>query len=105
MHFKKLHLSKCALGDAGLSKLWLGLAGQAHSLECLNTSDNQGTVRCDLVRNTLKRLRRITQLNIAGNTRITSDESLFDEAVMGGWALRDVDLSGIAVCETAGFGG
>lgn len=30
VRFKKLHLAKCALGDAGLSKLWMGLAGQAH---------------------------------------------------------------------------
>ncbi|POR37921.1 Uncharacterized protein TPAR_01874 [Tolypocladium paradoxum] len=97
VNFKKLHFAKCALGDAGLSKLWTGLAGQVHSLECLDTSDNQGIVRFDVIQNTLRRLRRITKLNIAGNTRITCDESLFDQETIGSWALQEIDLSAIAL--------
>ncbi|KND95287.1 hypothetical protein TOPH_00485 [Tolypocladium ophioglossoides CBS 100239] len=97
VNFKKIHFAKCALGDASLSKLWTGLAGQIHSLECLDTSDNQGIVRFDIIQNTLRRLRRITKLNIAGNTRITCDESLFDEETIGSWALQEIDLSGIAL--------
>lgn len=97
VHFKKLDLPRCALGDAGLSKLWTGLAGQAESLEWLDTSENHGVARFEIVQRTLRQLRRITKLNIAGNTRITSDESLFDKTSIGSWALRDLDLSGIAV--------
>lgn len=100
VHFKKLDLAKCALGDAGLSKLWTGIAGQAHSLEWLDTSDNHGIARFEVIQYTLRQLRRITKLNIAGNTRITSGESLFDEATIASWALQDLDLSGIAVRET-----
>lgn len=100
VNFKKIHFAKCALGDAGLSKLWTGLAGQIHSLECLDTSDNQGIVRFDIIQNALRCLRRITKLNIGGNTRITCDESLFDEEAIGSWALQEIDLSGIAVRET-----
>lgn len=96
-HIKKLHLSKCALGDAGLSRLWTALAGQAFSLECLDTSDNQGIVRFDIIRGTLSLLQRVVSLNIAGNTRILSDEPLLDADVMANWLLRDLDLSGIMV--------
>ncbi|KAM4054739.1 leucine rich repeat protein [Hirsutella rhossiliensis] len=53
--------------------------------------------RFEMMQNTLRQLKRITKLNIAGNTRITSDESLFDEAIIGSWALQDIDLSGIAL--------
>ncbi|PHH91376.1 hypothetical protein CDD83_684 [Cordyceps sp. RAO-2017] len=95
VHFKKLHLARCALGDAGLSKLWRSLPGQAQSLEWLDTSENQGTVRFEDIQSTLRLLRRITRLNIAGNTRIASEESLFDETTMGSWALQELDLSGI----------
>lgn len=97
MHFRKLHLAQCALGDSSLSRLWTGLAGQAHSLESLDTSDNQGTVKFELMQGTLLRLQRITELRMAGNTRIPPEESLFHEAAIGSWRLRDLDLSGIAV--------
>ncbi|PFH61342.1 hypothetical protein XA68_17591 [Ophiocordyceps unilateralis] len=95
VHFKKLHLARCALGDSGLLKLWKGLAGQAHSLESLDTSDNQGSVRFEMIQSTLRRMRRLTRLVISGNTRIASDGSLLDEATMSLWALEELDLSGI----------
>ncbi|PHH77678.1 hypothetical protein CDD80_330 [Ophiocordyceps camponoti-rufipedis] len=95
VHFKKLHLAKCALGDPGLLKLWKGLAGQAHSMESLDTSDNQGSVRFETIQSTLRRMRRLTRLVISGNTRITSDGSLLDGATMNLWALEELDLSGI----------
>ncbi|KYK57827.1 leucine rich repeat protein [Drechmeria coniospora] len=97
VHLKKLHLAKCALGDASLSKLWTGLAGQGRSLESLDTSDNQGIVRFDIMQGTLKKLARLTSLNVAGNTRITTDESLLDRKTLEGWHLRDLDLSGITL--------
>ncbi|RDA86709.1 hypothetical protein CP532_4222, partial [Ophiocordyceps camponoti-leonardi (nom. inval.)] len=95
VHFKKLHLARCALGDAGLLKLWKGLESQAHSLESLDTSDNQGSVQFETIQGTLRRMRRITRLVISGNTRISSDGALLDEATMSLWALEELDLSGI----------
>lgn len=95
VHIKKLHLAKCALGDAGLSQLWGALGSQAYSLECLDTSDNQGIVRFDIIQRALKKLQRLVSLNIAGNTRIMSDASLFDGETIMKWALQDLNLSGI----------
>ncbi|KAJ6446376.1 leucine rich repeat protein [Purpureocillium lavendulum] len=95
VHIKKLHLAKCALGDAGLSQLWGALGSQGFSLECLDTSDNQGIVRFDAIQRTLKKLQRLTSLNIAGNTRIMSEASLFDSETIMKWALQDLNLSGI----------
>ncbi|KJZ78965.1 hypothetical protein HIM_01738 [Hirsutella minnesotensis 3608] len=95
MHLKKLALAKCALADAELSKLWMALPEQSLSLEWLDISDNHGTVRFDVVQNTLKQMKRITRLNISGVTRITSHESLLDRSAMNFWELQEVDLSGI----------
>lgn len=95
--FRKLELSGCGLGDAGLSKLWTGLAGQAQSLETVDTSDNQGIVKSDILRQTLGRLRAIKRLNISGNTRLDSNRPIFEEATVNRWTLSELDLSGIAV--------
>lgn len=92
-----MDLSKCSLGDAGLSKLWVGLAGQADSLEWIDTSSNQGVVRFEIIQSTLSGMRRLSKLKIAGNTRIMSDESLFDAVTMQNWQLQELDLSGITV--------
>lgn len=100
VYFKELNLANCSLGDAGLSKLWSGLAGQAASLENLDTSDNQGTVGFEVARNTLSQLWAIKRLNMAGNTRLHSDASLFDEAAINTWSLQELDLSGIAVSDS-----
>lgn len=96
-YIRKLEMSDCSLGDAGLTKLWSGLAGQAPYLELIDTSDNQGVVKAEVLRQTLGQLQRITRLNIAGNTRLESDDCLFDEAVMSNWTLKELDLSGIAL--------
>ena len=101
--FRKLELSGCSLGDAGLSKFWTGLSGQAKSLETIDTSDNQGVVKFDIMRHTLGRLRAIKRLNIAGNTRLDSGRPIFDEATINRWALSELDLSGIAVSDPTGY--
>lgn len=90
-------MAQCNLGDAGLTKLWTGLSGQSESLEVIDTSDNQGVVRFDVIRDTLAQLRSLRKLNIAGNTRVTPDISIFDEAAIHRWDLEEMDLSGIAV--------
>ncbi|KFG83093.1 leucine rich repeat protein [Metarhizium anisopliae] len=95
VHLRRIDLSECSLGDAGLSKLWVSLAGQADSLEWINTSNNQGVVRFEIIQSTLSGLRRLSKLEIAGNTRILSEESLFDELTMQTWQLQELDLSGI----------
>lgn len=92
-----MDLSNCSLGDAGLSKLWVGLAGQADSLEWIDTSGNQGVVRFEILQSTLSGMRRLSKLKIAGNTRILSEESLFDAVTMQNWQLQELDLSGITV--------
>ncbi|KAF4124125.1 Leucine rich repeat protein [Geosmithia morbida] len=98
VRFKKIEFASCSLGDAGLNKLWCGLSGQARSLQVINTSDNQGVVWFDTLRNTLSQLRNVTKLMIAGNTRLHPDASLFDEAIYS-WALSELDLSGIVLNE------
>lgn len=97
VHVRRMDLSKCSLGDSGLSRLWMSLAGQSNSLEWLDTSDNQGTVRFETIKSTLRRMKRLCKLKIAGNTRILSDEPLFDEMTMQEWELQELDLSGIAL--------
>ncbi|KHN95101.1 leucine rich repeat protein [Metarhizium album ARSEF 1941] len=93
VHLRRIDLSNCSLGDAGLSKLWVSLAGQTDSLEWIDTSNNQGVVRFEIIQSTLSGLRRLSKLDIAGNTRITSEESLFDELTMQDWHLQELDLS------------
>lgn len=100
VHLRRIDLSECSLGDAGLSKLWVSLAGQADSLEWINTSNNQGVVRFEIIQSALSGLRRLSKLEIAGNTRILSEESLFDELTMQTWQLQELDLSGIMVSST-----
>ncbi|CAM1505561.1 Fc.00g111980.m01.CDS01 [Cosmosporella sp. VM-42] len=95
--FKKLELANCHLGDAAISELWLNMAGQAGSLQTLDTSGNHGIVKFELIQHSLSQLRAITKLNIAGNTRIDSDMSLFDEDAIHSWALEDLDISGIGL--------
>ncbi|OAA43103.1 leucine rich repeat protein [Metarhizium rileyi] len=95
VHLRKLDLSKCSLGDAGLSRLWVSLAGQANSLEWVDTSNNHGVVRFEIIQSTLSGLKRLSKLKIAGNTRMSSEESLFDEVTMQGWQLQELDLSGM----------
>ncbi|KAG5984302.1 hypothetical protein E4U55_005365 [Claviceps digitariae] len=95
VHLRRLDLSRCSLGDAGLSKLWTSLAGQANSLEWIDTSNNHGVVRFETIQTTLGRMRRLSKLNIAGNTRILSEESLFNEMTIYDWELQELDLSGM----------
>lgn len=97
VHLRSLDVANCGLGDIGLSKLWTGLSGQATSLEEVNTSENQGTVKFEVLRHSLSQLRTIRKLNIAGNTRIGSLRPLFDEAAINTWDLEELDVSGIAV--------
>lgn len=97
MAFKKLDLSGCSLGDAGLTKLWYGLGGQVDSLETLNTSDNQGVVKPEIIRYSLGQLRALKRLDISGNTRLEPDTPVIDEAAIHQWSLVELDLSSIAV--------
>lgn len=97
VHLRRLDLSKCSLGDAGLSKLWMSLAGQANSLEWIDTSNNHGVVRFETIQRTLSGMRRLSKLNIAGNTRLVSEEPLFDEMTICKWELQELDLSGVMV--------
>ncbi|PHH76024.1 hypothetical protein CDD82_4165 [Ophiocordyceps australis] len=95
VHARKIHLARCALGDAELSTLWKSFAGQAQSLENIDTSENHGSVKFSAIKETLGRLKRVARLNIAGNTRITCDESLFEGAALNHWALQELDVSGV----------
>lgn len=103
MSFKRLEFAGCGLGDAGLTKLWAGLSGQARCLQTIDTSDNQGVARFDIMRHSLNQLQAVRKLVIAGNTRLDRDVPLFDEAAICNWALSELDLSGIAVRPVAPF--
>jgi hypothetical protein len=94
---RRLDLANCGLGESGLSKLWTGLSGQAATLEVLDTSNNQGTVKFEVIRSTLSQLRAIRKLHIAGNTRVDSDASLLSASAMSSWSLQELDMSGIMV--------
>lgn len=94
---KRLELSQCGLGNAGLSKLWTGLGGQALRLQFLDTSNNQGIVQPDIIRHSLGQLQALRVLKMAGNTRTHGDQPLFDQAAIYRWNLEELDLSGIAV--------
>lgn len=98
-YLKKLEIAKCGLGDAGLTKMWTGITGQAASLEAVDTSDNQGTVKFDVMYQSLAELRAIKSLKIAGNTRLPPGVPLFDEAALNFWVLEELDVSNIAVSE------
>ncbi|KAF7558668.1 hypothetical protein G7046_g5497 [Stylonectria norvegica] len=95
--FKKLELASCGIGDSGLSKLWTGIYGQGATLQVLDTSENHGKVPFDVIRDSLSQLRALKKLNIAGNTRLNSDESLFDEVAINSWALEELDVSTITL--------
>lgn len=97
VHLRKVDLSNCGLGDIDLNKLWSGLAGQAETIEYIDTSNNNGTVGFDTLTYTLRQLRNIKKLNISGNTRLVSEEPLFAEGALQSWALQELDLSGIVV--------
>ena len=97
VHMKKIELSNCALGDGDLTQLWSGLAGQAETIEWIDTSNNNGTVGFETITYTLRQLRNIKKLNISGNTRLISEEPLFAEGALNSWALQELDLSGIVV--------
>lgn len=92
-----LNIAGCGLGDAGLSKLWFGLAGQAGSLQVINTSDNHGVARFETIQSTLSQLHGLKKLSIAKNTRLTSDLPLFTRETIETWPLQELDLSGIMV--------
>ncbi|KAK6448245.1 hypothetical protein FP744_10004495 [Trichoderma asperellum] len=100
VHLKKIDLSNCGLGDIDLNKLWSGLAGQAETIEYIDTSNNSGTVGFDTFTYTLRQLRNIKKLNISGNTRLVSEEPLFAEGALHSWALQELDLSGIVLNDT-----
>ncbi|KAL7798396.1 hypothetical protein V8C37DRAFT_201248 [Trichoderma ceciliae] len=100
VHLKKIDLSNCGLMDVDLNKLWAGLAGQAETIEWIDTSNNSGTVGFDTMTYTLRQLRNIKKLNISGNTRLVSEEPLFAERALNSWALQELDLSGIVLNDT-----
>lgn len=75
----------------------MSLAGQANSLESIDTSNNHGVVRFETIQSSLSGMKRLSKLNIAGNTRFLSEESLFNEATMHDWELQELDLSGMMV--------
>lgn len=79
----------------------MGIAGQGTSLQVLNTSENHGTVRFDIIQHSLSRLGAMTKLNITGNTRLDPGFSLFDDEATSTWALEELDVSGIAVSSEA----
>lgn len=97
VRLRRLDLSNCDLGDAGLAKIWTALAAQGPSLEAIDTSSNWGFVKEDVMRNTLSQFRHLTTLRIAKNTRLESDVSLFDIKAMSLWRLEVLDLSGIVL--------
>jgi hypothetical protein len=97
VYMKKLDLSNCGLGDEGLTTLWAGIPGQGANLQHIDTSENQGTVKFETIRDSLSQLRAIRKLNIAGNTRLPFDVPLFEDHVLSSWSLEELDLSGIAV--------
>ncbi|QYT01164.1 PH domain-containing protein [Trichoderma simmonsii] len=101
VHMKKIELSNCGLGDVDLTKLWSGLAGQAETVECIDTSNNSGTVGFETITYTLHQLRNIKKLNISGNTRLVSDEPLLTARALNSWALQELDLSGIILNTTS----
>lgn len=97
VRLRRLDLSNCDLGDAGLAKIWTALAAQGPSLEAIDTSNNWGFVKEDVMRNTLNQFRNLTTLRIAKNTRLESDTSLFEIKTMALWQLEVLDLSGIVL--------
>jgi hypothetical protein len=97
VYMKKLDLSNCGLGDEGLTTLWAGIPGQGANLQHIDTSENQGTVKFETIRDSLSQLRAIRKLNIAGNTRLPFDVPLFEDHVLSSWSLEELDLSGISV--------
>ncbi|KAM0204621.1 hypothetical protein ACHAPI_000388 [Fusarium lateritium] len=97
VYMKKLDLSNCGLGDEGLSTLWTGIPGQGANLQHIDTSENQGTVKFEIIRDSLSQLQAIRKLNIAGNTRIPYDVPLFEDYILNSWCLEELDLSGIAL--------
>lgn len=103
VRLKKIELAGCSLGDAGLNKLWTGLAGQARSLQTIDTSDNQGAAYLDIIRGALSQLRNLRKLKITGNTRLHPEVSLFDDTAINSWTLSELDLSGIAVSTILGI--
>jgi Ran GTPase-activating protein (RanGAP) involved in mRNA processing and transport len=97
VHFRKLELAGCSLGDAGLSKLAAALPGQMNSLQVLDISDNHGAVKSDILRHSLNQLRELRKLNLASSTRLDSRYPIFDEAAIHNWSLTELDLSCIVV--------
>ncbi|KAF4335127.1 NLRC3, partial [Fusarium beomiforme] len=97
VYMRKLDLSNCGLGDEGLTTLWTGIPGQGTNLQHIDTSENQGTVKFETMRDSLSQLRAIRKLNIAGNTRIPFDVPLFEDNVLSSWSLEELDLSGIVL--------
>lgn len=95
--FRSIKFARCKLGDEGLAALWTGLSGQGDSLDTIDTSDNQGTVKFELFRYCLRQLQTIRRLNVSGNTRLHVAESLFEEPILNQWELEELDLSKITV--------
>ncbi|KAK3187246.1 hypothetical protein K4F52_003877 [Lecanicillium sp. MT-2017a] len=97
VHLRRLEIADCGLGDSSLSMLWKGLACQGGFLEVLDTSNNYGTVKFDIVCNALSQFKSLTKLCMARNTRLTSELSLFDDDALSSWPLQELDLSGITL--------
>ncbi|KAI5465786.1 hypothetical protein BGZ63DRAFT_348023 [Mariannaea sp. PMI_226] len=96
-YLKKLEVARCGMGDVGLTKFWTAISGQFSNLETLDTSDNQGTVKFEVLLNSLRELRAIKSLRIAGNTRLPPGVAMFDNEILGIWTLEELDLSNIAL--------
>lgn len=97
VRLRRLELAHCGLVDFGLSDIWTALDHQADSLEKIDLSDNQGTVRFEIVCNALSRFRGVTKLCIGRNVRLATGLSLFDDDALATWQLQELDLSGIVL--------
>ncbi|KAJ3481675.1 hypothetical protein NLG97_g7762 [Lecanicillium saksenae] len=97
VRLRRLELADCGLADFGLSDIWTALDHQADSLEIIDLSNNQGTVRFEIICNALSHLSGVTKLCIARNVRLATELSLFDDDALATWQLQDLDLSGIVL--------
>lgn len=95
VRLRRLELADCGLMDFGLSDIWTALDSQSESLEIIDLSNNQGTVRFEIICNALSHLAGATKLCIARNVRLATELSLFDDDTLATWQLQELDLSGI----------
>lgn len=97
LRLRRLELADCGLADFGLSDVWTALDNQAETLEIVDLSNNQGTVRFEIICNALSHMSGVTKLSIARNVRLATELSLFDDEALLTWRLQELDLSGIVL--------